>query len=362
MIKPYCHRYWITGLLILSWVCFFGCVHQTEPEPEVAKFSSELFAMDTLIQLTVYGPEGESALASAKKEILRLEALLDVEGADSEVAALNAGNGEWHNLSEDLRLQLRAGIKLSAQSSGYFDLSVYPLVQAWGFHSRNYRVPEAEELAALLPQVDYRKIQLQEAKVCLEEGMAIDLGGIAKGYTAQQVINQLAARGVKSALITLGGNVQVLGAKPNGQLWQVGIQDPLDAESLVGILSCRDLAIVTSGAYQRYFEQDNHRFHHILDPHSGYPAASGLLSVTVVSQDGMMADAWSTALFVMGEEKALRFWQQEQEDFDLILITEDQRILISSDLAPYFQPMAAKSEYRYYTVERSLLTKTIIDS
>ncbi|MPM78812.1 FAD:protein FMN transferase [bioreactor metagenome] len=178
-------------------------------------------------------------------------------------------------------------------------------------------------------------------------GMAVDLGGIAKGFAGDRSLAVLADYGVTSALVSLGGNITALGQKPDGSPWRVAVKDPKDPESYLCVLSLRDRTVATSGAYERYFEQDGVVYHHIIDPSTGYPARSGLLSVTVVSPSGAVADAMSTALFVLGEEKGLALWRAS-EDFEAVLVREDGTVLITQGL---FDQQEFQGAERGYTCE-----------
>ena len=163
--------------------------------------------------------------------------------------------------------------------------------------------------------------------------MKVDLGGIAKGFTSDRVMELFSADGVTSGIISLGGNVQTLGTKPDGSLWRVGIQDPDDSSGIIATIEVADKAVITSGGYQRYFEQDGTTYHHIIDPRTGMPADSGLTSVTIVSDDGTLADGLSTSLFIMGKEAALDYWRAHRDNFDVILVASDGSITISEGLA-----------------------------
>ena len=194
---------------------------------------------------------------------------------------------------------VKRALEIAAETNGAYDPTVYPLMRAWGFTDGNYRVPADAELDALLQTTGWTEVSADGTTASLPEGFALDLGGIGKGYAAGRCKEILKAHGVTSALLSLGGNVSALGSKPDGADWTVGLQDP-QTDGCFGYVSASDVSVVTSGGYQRYFEQDGVRYHHILDPKTGRPAASGLQSVSVVSQDDTLADALSTALFVMG--------------------------------------------------------------
>ena len=169
-----------------------------------------------------------------------------------------------------------------------------------------------------------------------KEGMKIDLGGIAKGYTSSKVMDIFKENGISSAVISLGGNVQTLNGKPDGSDWRVAVENPADTGSYIGVLSIKDKVVITSGGYERYFKQDGKTYHHIIDPATGYPANNGLTSVTIVSDDGTLADGLSTSLFIMGPEKAQKYWKEHSDEFDTILVKDDGSILVSEGLAEYF--------------------------
>ena len=290
-----------------------------------------LFAMDTYMTLSAYGDSAEEALAAASREINRLESTLSRTIAASDVSRLNAG--ETVTVQKETRELLERALALSDETGGAFDMTVAPLVSLWGITSDSPRVPSQAEIDALLPLVGYEHVHQSEfCSISLDAGCAVDLGGIAKGYASQQVADILQAHGVTSAVVSLGGNVYVCGAKPDGSAWNVGIQDPTSS-GYAATVALTDCFAVTSGGYQRYYvAQDGTVYQHIIDPRTGRPADSDLLSVTVISDDGTAADAYSTALYVMGEQEAVSFWRAHG-GFELILITADGRLLYTPELA-----------------------------
>ena len=298
---------------------------------EQESLSSELYAMDTVMSLTAYGAHAKEALEAAETEISRLDKLLSISSESSDIYQVNQnGSGE---LSEDTRELLASALEYFQETDGVFDCTIEPIMEAWGFTTHDYRVPDSSELSGLLPLVDASAVFLNGDQVNLPSGARLDLGGIAKGFTSSRVMDIFAQNGVTSGIISLGGNVQTLGRKPDGSLWRVGIQDPGNLNSMFAVVEVADEAVITSGAYQRYFEQDGVRYHHIIDPRTGYPADSGLTSVTIISPDGTLADALSTSLFIMGPEKAAAFWQQHKDKFDAIMMTDDGTVLVTSGLA-----------------------------
>ena len=235
---------------------------------------------------------------------------------------------------------LACGQEISQATGGALELTIAPLVDCWGWYEGNTAVPDAAALSQALSLVDGSGLTLNDNQASLSRsGMAVDLGGIAKGYTASHVAQMLSERGVSSALINLGGNVQVLGAKPDGSDWVIGIADASDPAAYLGTLSVSDCAVVTSGDYQRYFEEDGRRYHHILDPKTGYPTDNGLHSVTVVCDDGTLADGLSTALFVMGLSQAEAFWRSGVYEFEAVF-QADEGLFVTAGLADSIQTSA----------------------
>ncbi len=303
-----------------------GAVSSEEPE------TVEIFAMDTYMTLTAYGEHAGEALEESENEIKRIDAMLSTGKDDSEISRLNSEK-ELTVSEETFSLIERAG-EIGDETGGVFDISVYPVMQSWGFTDQNYRVPGDEELEEQLAKVDHTKISLDEdgRRVKLEDDMAIDLGGIAKGYTSDRIAEIMKEHGVEHALINLGGNVKTLGKKPDGSDWRVAIVDPDDVENYIGGVAVSDKAVITSGGYQRYFEQDGERYFHIIDLSDGRPAENGLISVTIVTADGTLGDALSTSLFIMGPDKAVDYWRKHAEDFDAVLVTDDRRVLVTEGL------------------------------
>jgi len=300
---------------------------------------AQIFAMDTVMTLDVRGAGAQETLAECEALVYRLDALLSPGGQSSDVRRINEAGGEAVGVDGAVIDILSAASGISQRTDGTFDITISPVVKAWGFTGDSRRVPGARELAGLLPLIDYRKVCVSGNTVSVPAGMSIDLGGIAKGYTAAKLIELMRARGAASAIVSLGGNVQALGTRPDGTPWRVAIQDPVNASGYAAVLAVEDTAVVTSGGYQRYFEQDGIRYHHIIDPSTGYPADSGLLSVTVVCRDGMAADALSTAFYVMGMDKALAY-RDAYGGFEAVFITDDGKLYYTDGLKGLISPFA----------------------
>lgn len=321
---------WLLGLGALALAA--GCILQSAASQKQA-VTRQFFAMDTIMEFTTCGRNAEAAVDAAMKEVQRLDALLSAANPASEVSRLNeAGGGA---VSEDTAALLRLSLETWEETGGLFDCTVYPLVRLWGFPTQAYRVPANAELAEVLPLVDSSRLQFDGERLRLEPGQAVDFGGVGKGYAARRVMEIYREHGVRSGMVSLGGNVQVLGAKPDKTPWRIGVRDP-DSGGYFAVLSLENKAAVTSGGYERYFEADGRTYIHILDPRTGRPAESDLLSVTVVSEDGARADALSTALFLKGREDAASFWR-ERGGFDMVLVTADREILITEGLQRSFE-------------------------
>lgn len=313
---------------------------------ENKKVSKDIFAMDTYMTVTAYGKNAENGVNKAVDEINRLETVLSAEKQESDIYKLNeTGSG---TLSTDTKDIVSKALEINKTTNGAFDISIYPLMVKWGFTTQKYNVPSKNEISKLLKDVDSSKIIFDEksGNVKLKENMKIDLGGIAKGYTSNRVMQIFKEHGVKSGLVSLGGNVQALGTKTDGTAWQIAIENPDKSSDYIGVVSVKDKAVITSGGYERYFEKNGKTYHHILDPETGYPAESGVKSVTIVSDDGTLADALSTSLFVMGKEKALDYWREHKNEFDTVLVEDNGDITITGGLEKIF-----KSNFKFDTVK-----------
>ena len=302
--------------------------------------SVQIFAMDTVMAMEIYGKGGEELAAQAADTVYRLEDLWDVTDEDSEIWALNHSGGAWVDLSPETVDLLERALALCEITGGALDLTAYPAVQAWGFTTGAYRVPAQEELEDLRARIDYTRLELdaENLRARLPEGMELDLGAVAKGYTGALLAQALREAGADCALLQLGGNVQTVGASGDGDPWRIAVTDPAGGgQTALGAVDAADQAVVTSGGYQRYFEEDGVQYWHIMDPDTAAPARSGLLSVTVIGGDGTVCDALSTALFVMGAEKAADFWRDHPElEVELVLAEEDGGVWITPGLEDSF--------------------------
>ena len=330
-----------------------GCTAAPDAaEPAQAQF----FSMDTVMSIRVYSEGGEDALQAARQEIEGLDKLLSRTDPDSQISLLNshAGDGTLVSLDTQVVQLLSFAKSVSQLVPGCFDITIAPVMDAWGFTTEERHVPSDQDLAAAMALVDSGKLTVDEAASAarLEQaGMEVDLGAVAKGFAAGRADAVLREQGVTSALLDLGGNVTTIGSKLDGSAWQVAVKDPQNTSEALCVLSLEDQTASTSGGYERYFEENGQTYHHIIDPETGYPAGSGLLSVTVISSDPMLADALSTTLFVAGPEEALDFWRS-REDFELVLCTQDNRVIVTEGLEAGYRPAAEDRGYTYEIARR----------
>ena len=350
----------ILALGLASAILFTGCAERREAAQQMLenqkmenRHEATTFAMDTVMTFTVIHEDGDEIIIDAEQEIRRLENLLSVTVENSDVSKLNAAAGnEAIEMHIDTQVLLQKGKELGEKTGNAFDIAISPVVKAWGFTEAEHSVPSQEKLDTLLPLTDPDDILLDSGKAYLQkEGMAVDLGGIAKGYASDKVAELLKEKGVASAIVSLGGNVYGVGTKPDGEKWEVALANPLDANDYCGLISIENQAVVTSGGYQRYFEENGKKYHHIIDPATGYPAESGLLSVTIISDSGTEADVLSTALYVMGLEKALAFWQ-EHGGFEAIFVTEAGEVIATEGADACFEFEGRDNDFTYRMVER----------
>lgn len=337
------------GLTAVLLFALTACGAETEQENLQSSSTSSnnievqknIFAMDTYMTFKAYGTDADEALENIMTLITDLEDMLSVTDTDSAISKVNIGHGTATEIPDTVVELVEEAQKISSQTEGAFDISIYPVLKTWGFTTGNYQVPTAETLNTLLQYVDYTRIDLdtENNTITLPENMQIDLGGIAKGYAGQKAAESLKAQGIENALLNMGGNIQTVGSKPDGSDWTVAIQDPENTNQYVGYVQVSDKAVVTSGGYERYFEDANgHLWWHIMNPKTGYPAESGLISVSVIGDDGMLCDVLSTALFVMGLDKASTYWKT-YGSFEAVFVTDNNEIYVTEGLKGNFKTM-----------------------
>lgn len=298
------------------------------------------FLMDTVVRIAVYHSESnpertEAAIQKAFDAMREVEAKTSSHRPDSDVSKLIQSSGEWIELCSDTEMILKEAIRVSRSTTGAFDATVGVVKELWGFYSENPTVPGQKDIDALLPLIDYHQIELDGSRARLRrQGAGLDLGGIAKGFNIDRAIAVLQNSGVTSALVDAGGDLRILGSHPTNPHWRIGIKHPRpETKSLYGVIETDPVSIATSGDYERFFIQNGKRYHHILDPGTGRPA-SGCVSVTLVTEKAMLADAYATAVFVMGPEQGMAFIESQPALEGLILYEENDklRMVISEGL------------------------------
>lgn len=312
-------------LLALLLVCG-GCGAEKE-------YTSDFFAMDTYMSIAAYGKNAESAVTEAERSVNELENLISRTRANTDIANLNDADGEIATISEET-FQILSDVK-ELTITGVFDVTIAAVSDLWGVNTEESHIPLQEEIDAALATVSMENlVLLGDDQAMLLNGAKIDLGGVGKGIAADRCAEILRARGIEDAMIVLGGNIYALGENPEGRPWTVGIADPDDSMSYIATLAVTDTSLVTTGDYERYFIEDGVRYHHVFDPKTGYPARSGLRSVTVVNTSSTLADARSTSLFVMGLEDGMRYC--EENGLEAVFITEDKEIYLTDGLRDCF--------------------------
>ncbi len=292
--------------------------------------------MDTYMTVKTYGSSSQVACQKVYDEILKIEEEISVTKESSDVYKINSSGGKKVFVSDDTLNLLKFSLDMAEKSDGALNVCLYPIVNAWGFTTENYRVPLDDEINSLLLKTDYKKVRIEENTVLVDEGMMLDFGSVGKGFAGDKAIKVLKECGIKSALVDLGGsNIETLGKKIDGSLWTIGVKNPF-ADGIIGFLKIGEKAVITSGGYQRFFEgEDGKRYIHIFDGSKGRPVENEMLSSSVVCESGLYGDALSTALFVMGLNKAIDFWKK-YNDFDFIFITSDKKVYVSEGLENSF--------------------------
>lgn len=302
------------AMCIMLAVPAVACTKKDDNQP----VDKQVLKMDTVMNLRVYGSKANEAIDAANKRIDEIEQMASADIKTSDVSLINQAAGkDYVKVHPEIIKMLNTAIKYSKLSDGAFDISVGPLIKLWGIGTASERLPSDAEIKAKLPLVGYKNISINEqdsSVKLMKEGMAIDLGGIAKGFTADEIIKVFKKYGVKNALINLGGStIYTMGQKPDGTLWSVAIQHPRKDKNAgyLGIIKLPEQALSTSGDYERFFIKDGKRYHHILNPFTGYPADAGVMSDTIIIDSNtpdcnMLADTLTKVTFVSGIEKGMK--------------------------------------------------------
>lgn len=313
-------------------LAFAGCTSQSlEGQQEQVDF----FGMDTYMTITAYGEDAGEAVEEAQARILELEKEWSVTDESSQIYQANHSGGSPVTLSDDTRDVVSFALEMAEKTGGALEPTIYPVLEAWGFTTDENRIPAPDEIQTLLEHVGYEQVSLSGNELTLPEGVELDLGAVGKGYAGDAAAEVIKEQGVTSALLDLGGNIQAVGKRPDGTDWRIGIRNPF-GDGQMGMLLASDCAVVTSGSYERYFVgEDGKEYTHIIDPETGYPVDNGLVSVSIIAEEGKVADALSTSMFVKGLEGAEEYWKEHQ-DFEMIAVTEDGDIYVTEGIEDQF--------------------------
>lgn len=329
-----------TVIAAVSILC--GCADKTNNDKNIA-VTRDVFAMDTYMNLKAYGKNAEPALEEAEKRIHELENELSATSEQSDIWKINHSSGEETAVSRDTAALIDKALEIGNSTHGALDITIFPVLKEWGFTTEKYHIPDENKLKSLLENVDYRQIKLNDKTVSIPEKSEIDLGALAKGYTGDEIMEVFKSHSIDSAIVSLGGNVQALGSKPDGTNWKVAVRDPFSPEKDMCVVEISDKAVITSGNYERFFTgNDGKRYWHIIDPADGYPADNGFVSVTVIGENGLNCDCLSTALFVAGTD-GYKDIIMDYPNYDFIFVTDDEKILYTGGIKDKFQNISSMS-------------------
>ena len=298
------------------------------------------FLLGTVVTLRVYGPRQAALIREAFRLVESYEAVFSRNLPDSDVSRLNRSAGLRPQAVSPATLEvIEEGLRYGELSDGLFDLTIGPLVDLWAIGGEDPRVPSDPEIQRARELVDYRKVVIdhEAGTVFLPvEGMALDLGAIAKGYVADRVVEFLHSRGVRRGIMNLGGNVHALGTRPGGDPFRIGIQNPSEPRgAFIGIAEVSDASVVTSGVYERYFEEAGRRYHHLLNPYSGFPVDNELEAVSIIASRSLEADALSTVVFCLGLEAGRRL-VESLDGVEAIFLTAAREVVLTRGVEPRF--------------------------
>lgn len=331
--------YIIFFVIIISLaIIFIKAKNQTESELPLPQDRSAYF-LGTYVNIKLYDKATDDMFIDMFSILDNIERKMSINVSDSEVSNINKKAGvEPVKVSDETFEVIKRGQHYSNLSSGHFDITIGSLVKLWGIGSESARVPSQTEISESIDKIDYTKIVLDEENrtiELLEEGMIIDLGGIAKGYAADKLSEYLTSKGVNSAMINLGGNIFAKGSKTTGENWGIGVQNPFDTRGdYFGVLKVTNKSIVTSGVYERFLEVNGTTYHHILNPFTGYPVDNNLMGVTIVADKSMDADGLSTSLFTLGIDEGMKLIQS-LDGVEAIFINDEKEVYVSEGITNF---------------------------
>lgn len=322
----------ILAVVLAGFVFFYMKNQQKEP------VSATSFKLNTIVKVTIYDSQDESLLQEVMDLCDQYEKVFSRTLAESELYRLNrqelpSEDGKTFDISPELAVLTAKGLEYSKISKGAFDITVAPVSSLWDFTSGAKKIPAKTEIEEALPLVNYKDVELSDAMIQFEkQGMGLDLGAIAKGYIADKMKEFLISKGVKSAIIDLGGNVLCVGKRPDNKPFRIGIQRPFAGRSeTVATVEIEDKSVVSSGIYERYFEKNGTLYHHILNPKTGYPYENDLISVTIISDKSVDGDGLSTSCFALGLEEGMAL-VESLDGIHAVFITADGELHLTKGL------------------------------
>lgn len=331
----------LSTLLLLFCVTFLTGCSTKKTKTTTEPLSRTEFLLGTVVTISLYDHGSEEILDLAMDKLKALEDTLSINKTGTLIDKINESSGIAPVVvDENTYKVIEKGLTYSQLTNGAFDITVGPIVKLWNIGFPEARVPSAGEIAQTLPLVDFNKVVLDPEKTSVyltEKGMQLDLGGIGKGYAADEVTTLLKKEGVNHAIIDLGGNLYTLGNKPGNQLWTIGVQDPFNPRgNIIGRLKTANKSIVTSGIYERFVEDNaGNKYHHILNPKTGYPYENQIAGVTIISDSSTDGDALSTAVFAMGIDEGLAF-VENLAGVDAIFISLDSKVYTTTGVKDNF--------------------------
>ncbi len=329
-----------TKLLILFMTTILliaGCkASDGKAEESLSRTSLEI---GTVVTITLYDTSDETIMDGVFDILRQIDNEFSLTSESSLIQDINENAAKGPvPINEDIKEVIETSLRYSELSNGVFDISVEPLVSLWGIGTEAPKLPSQDEIDEAISKIDYRNITLEDGSISFESpDTKLDLGAIAKGYAADKIVKYLKDQNIERAIINLGGNVYALGHKSEDSDWRIGIQDPnADRGGIVGSLAVSNKSVVTSGLYERYFEKDGVRYHHILNANNGYPIENELLGVSILSDKSIDGDALSTITFILGLEEGIDFIENI-EGIEAIFITKDSDIYLTSGIKDEFK-------------------------
>lgn len=327
--------------MLTATAVFSSILNSLKSNKETEVFMRNSFALGTIIQLKAFGSNGSAAIDEAISKLNAIDDKMSAFKNSSEISQINRNAGNIPQLvSTDTYSLIRKAVKYCVLTEGEFDPTIRPLVNLWNKAFEQEKIPGDSEIKERLSLVNYRDIIFDDAENTvglIHKGQALDLGGIAKGFAADLVRDTFREYDINSALIDLGGNIYALGSKPDGSFWKVGIQNPFSPRGQhLGILNVKNKSIVTSGNYEKYIEVDGKLYHHIIDPRTGYPSESKIISATIISDDSLDGDGLSTGIYILGVRKSLELING-LKGIEAVLVTDDKKVYVTSGINKCFE-------------------------